>query len=98
MKVVVISDIHGNGVALEAVLAEIRGEGADQVVCLGDAIQGGPQPREVVGLLREWGIPVVMGNADAWLLAGEETGKEAISAERLRQMEAGAGVVVGAAF
>ena len=41
MKVVVISDIHGNGVALAAVLAEIKGEAADQIVCLGDAIQGG---------------------------------------------------------
>jgi hypothetical protein len=57
------------------------------MVCLGDAIQGGPQPAEVVARLRELGCPVVMGNADAWLLTGEETGAETIEAERLRKME-----------
>ena len=49
-------------------------------VCLGDAIQGGPQPAETVARLRELGCPVVMGNADAWLLSGEATGSEATSA------------------
>jgi putative phosphoesterase len=88
MRVIVISDIHGNGVALEAVLKEIKGEAADQIVCLGDAIQGGPQPAEVVQRLQAWQIPVVMGNADAWLLDGEETGKEEFTAERLRQLQA----------
>src|SRR5690606_16445181 len=45
-----------------------------------------PQPAEVVERLRALGCPVVMGNADAWLLSGEETGDEAISPERLRAM------------
>src|SRR5262245_35647099 len=86
MRIAVISDMHGNCVALDAVLADLERDPADQVVCLGDAIQGGPQPAEVVARLRELACPVVMGNADAWLLTGEETGNEPISAERLAKL------------
>jgi len=79
MKLIIISDVHGNCVALDAVLADIQHESGDKIVCLGDAIQGGPQPAEVVQRLRELGCPAVMGNADAWLLDGEETGAEETS-------------------
>jgi len=88
MKVAVFSDMHGNCVALEAVLADLKNEKIDQLVCLGDAIQGGPQPAQVVARLRELGCPVVMGNADAWMLTGIETGAEAFSPERVVKMEA----------
>lgn len=77
MRIAVISDIHGNCLALDAVLSDLRGESIDQTVCLGDAIQGGSQPAETVSRLREMACPVVMGNADAWLLTGEESGAEA---------------------
>ena len=86
MRIAVISDIHGNCVSLDAALADIRRDGVDQIVCLGDAIQGGPQPAAVVARLREVGCPVVMGNADEWLLTGDESGGEHFSAERLRKM------------
>jgi putative phosphoesterase len=88
MRIAIIADIHGNDVALDAVLHDLRDEPADQIVCLGDAIQGGPQPAEVVAHLRELACPVVMGNADAWLLSGEETGSEDLPPERLRKMQA----------
>lgn len=88
MKLIVISDIHGNCLALDAVLADLHGETYDQIICLGDAIQGGPQPAEVVSRLRALNCPVVMGNADAWLLTGDETGEEGVSPERLRQLQA----------
>jgi predicted phosphodiesterase len=87
MKLIVISDIHGNCVALDAVLADIQHESGDQIICLGDAVQGGPQPAEVVQRLRERGCPVVMGNADAWLLTGEETEAEQVSSERRQKMD-----------
>jgi predicted phosphodiesterase len=83
MRIAVFSDMHGNCVALDAALADIQRQGVDRLVCLGDAIQGGPQPTEVVARLRELGCPVVMGNADAWLLTGVETGKEGTSAQQL---------------
>ena len=86
MRIAIISDIHGNDVAFDAVLADLRGHPADQIVCLGDAIQGGPQPAQVARRLKDLGCPVVMGNADAWLLTGEETGREQITAERLRKI------------
>ena len=86
MRVAVISDMHGNDFAFETVEADIDKQKVDQIVCLGDAIQGGPQPAAVVGRLRRLGCPVVMGNADAWLLSGEETGDEGIPPERLRKM------------
>jgi putative phosphoesterase len=70
MRVAVISDMHGNAVAFDAVLADIAEQGIDQVVCLGDALQGGPQPVEVAARLRELGCPVVIGNADAEVLTG----------------------------
>jgi predicted phosphodiesterase len=73
MKIVVISDIHGNAFALEHILPDLKREAADHIVCLGDAIQGGSQPTETVALLRELACPVVMGNADAWMLKGVET-------------------------
>jgi predicted phosphodiesterase len=88
MRIAVFSDIHGNCIALDAMLADLDGQSIDRMVCLGDAIQGGPQPAQVVQRLRELGCPVVMGNADAWLLTGERTDDEAISNERQERMQA----------
>jgi predicted phosphodiesterase len=87
MPIAIISDIHGNGVALEAVLSDIKNVGVDQIVCLGDAVQGGPQPAEVVARLRELNCPVVMGNADDWLLNGIDSGAENIPEERRVRMD-----------
>jgi putative phosphoesterase len=87
MRLAIISDMHGNNLAFEVVLADIQRQHIDQIVCLGDAIQGGPQPAEVVQNLRALDCPVVMGNADAWLLSGVETGNEDIPPERLQKME-----------
>ncbi|HEX5944080.1 MAG TPA: metallophosphoesterase family protein [Anaerolineales bacterium] len=86
MRIAVISDMHGNDLAFETVEADIQGQRIDQIVCLGDAIQGGPQPAEVVQRLRRLNCPVVMGNADAWLLSGKETVDEGIPPERLKKM------------
>jgi len=88
MKIAIFSDIHGNDIAFEAVDADIKKQNVDQLVCLGDAIQGGPQPAAVVQRLRRLNCPTIMGNADAWLLSGIETGDEEIPPERLKKMEA----------
>lgn len=68
MRVALIADIHGNLVSLNAVLAAIGHDRVDHIVCLGDTAATGPQPRAVLTRLRELGCPIVMGNADAWLL------------------------------
>ncbi len=76
MRLAVLSDIHGNATALDAVLADLGRRPADRVVCLGDTVQSGAQPAEVVERLRSLACPVVMGNADAWLFSGIDTGAE----------------------
>ena len=86
MRVAVISDMHGNDLAFEAVEMDIQQQEVDQIVCLGDAVQGGPQPAAIVQRLRRLNCPVVMENADAWLISGEETADEGIPAERLKKM------------
>jgi putative phosphoesterase len=68
MRVAIISDIHGNAVALESVLRDLAREVIDCTVCLGDVASGGPQPGEVIARLRASACPVVMGNMDAWCL------------------------------
>jgi predicted phosphodiesterase len=78
MRVALISDIHGNCFALDVVLADLRGQSVDQIICLGDVIQGGPQPTKTAQRLRELGCPVVMGNADAFLLGEEQDATEPI--------------------
>lgn len=69
MQIALISDVHGNLAALAAVLRAIERAGVDQIVCLGDVAATGPQPHEVLSRLREIGCAVVLGNADAELLA-----------------------------
>lgn len=87
MRLAVLSDIHGNAMAFDAVLADLERHPADRLICLGDAIQAGAQPAEVVARLRALDCPVVMGNADAWLLSGVETAKEKPSPERQRILD-----------
>jgi predicted phosphodiesterase len=88
MRLAVISDVHGNMVALQAVLDDLERDEIEHIVALGDMVQSGPQPAEVVAALRNLGCPVVMGNADAWLLSGVETSSEGASDEQLRKLRA----------
>ena len=48
MKFAIISDIHANYQALEAVLEDIKIQGCEKILCLGDLALAGPQPRMVV--------------------------------------------------
>lgn len=64
MRIAVVSDVHASLAALNAVLADAEQQGAEQVVCLGDIVDLGPQPGQVTQRLREAGIPCVRGNHD----------------------------------
>ena len=68
-RIGVISDPHGNLLALEAVLAELEREELDGLVCLGD-VAVGPQPAETLARVRALGCPVVKGNWDDWFCEG----------------------------
>jgi predicted phosphodiesterase len=66
MKYALISDIHSNLPALEAVLADIEGQrGVDAIYHLGDLVGYAPWPNETVAVLEEWGIPGIAGNYDS---------------------------------
>lgn len=68
MRIALISDLHGNAVSLEAVLADIDHQGVDLLVCLGDTATLGPRPREVLGMLQHRGCRCILGNHDDFLL------------------------------
>ena len=68
MPTAVISDIHGNAVALRAVLADIESKGIDRIVCLGDIIGYGPEPLACVDLVRERCAWSLMGDHDFGVL------------------------------
>ena len=68
MRLAVVSDIHGNLPALEAVLAEIGREGVDRVVNLGDIVSGPLWPRETAARLRGLDWPTIRGNHERQLL------------------------------
>ncbi len=70
MKIALISDIHGNGVALDAALDDIERQQVDQIICLGDVVEFGPQPVEATRRVQALNCPVIMGNTDDWILNG----------------------------
>jgi len=64
MRTALISDIHGNLEALQTVLADIDRRKADRIVCLGDMIGYGPNPRECIDLVMERCEYCILGNHD----------------------------------
>ncbi|HEY0757310.1 MAG TPA: metallophosphoesterase family protein [Ktedonobacteraceae bacterium] len=65
MRIAVISDIHGNQLALEAVLSDLaHQQRCDQLVIAGDLCLNGPRPREVLQLVQGLNCPVIQGNVD----------------------------------
>jgi predicted phosphodiesterase len=71
-RTALISDIHGNLAALNAVIEDIERQfnahdgPIDRIVCLGDIALSGPRPHECVQRIRELNCPVVKGNCDQW--------------------------------
>jgi len=63
-RIALFSDVHGNPVALDAVLDDIPARGLHEVYCLGDLVGYGPDPVAVVERIRSAGIPTVRGNYD----------------------------------
>ena len=68
MKLGLISDIHGDIVALELAWAHLTVLGADRIVCAGDLVGYGPHPDRAVAFCQEHAIDSVRGNHDRWAL------------------------------
>jgi predicted phosphodiesterase len=75
MRIAIVSDIHGNRTAFEAVLADLRQIAPDLVLHGGDLADGGASPAEIVDRIRDLGWPGVVGNTDE-MLAMPETLEE----------------------
>jgi predicted phosphodiesterase len=67
MRLAVISDVHGNLPALEAVLADVKGRGVDITVNLGDCVTSPLWPKETFEFLQSLALPTVRGNHDRWI-------------------------------
>ena len=69
MRIALISDIHGNLPALDAVLDDLKRQELDRVICLGDVCFG-PQAHECLERLRALECPMILGNWDSWSIDG----------------------------
>lgn len=65
MKIAILSDVHGNEIALDAVLNDMPP--VDDIICLGDTIGYGPRPTECVERVREHASTILQGNHETYL-------------------------------
>jgi len=86
MRLAIISDIHGNLTALEAVIADLKTASPDLVVHGGDLVVGGPRPAEVIDRIRELRWAGVVGNTDEVLWAPEKFEEQVERAPKLRPL------------
>jgi putative phosphoesterase len=68
VRLALVSDQHGNDVAFRAAVEDVERLGVDELVCLGDVVQGGAEPAQTLDRLAALGCATVLGNADAFLL------------------------------
>ncbi|NML09147.1 metallophosphoesterase family protein [Sphingobium sp. AR-3-1] len=68
MRIAILSDIHGNIAALDAVLADVEGRGVDAIVNLGDILSGPLFPCETADRLMALDLPTIRGNHERQLL------------------------------
>jgi predicted phosphodiesterase len=86
MRIAVLSDIHGNRTALEAVLADLRVTSPDLILHGGDLADAGASPVEVVDRIRDLGWPGVVGNTDEMLFRPESLQEFANQSPSLRSL------------
>jgi diadenosine tetraphosphatase ApaH/serine/threonine PP2A family protein phosphatase len=72
MRYGIIADIHANLEGLQVVLADIKAQRCTHVVCLGDVVGYGANPKECLDIIRGMNIPVVKGNHDEYIGSSED--------------------------
>jgi len=86
MRVAVVSDIHGNLRAFQAVLADLRQVAPDLVVHGGDLAAGGAHPADIIDQLRSLGWPGVRGNTDEMLWSRESLAEYAAANPQIERL------------
>jgi predicted phosphodiesterase len=86
MRIAVVSDIHGNRTAFEAVLADLRQTSPDLILHGGDLADGGASPVEIVDRIRDLGWQGVVGNTDEMLFKPESLQELARQSPELRPL------------
>ncbi|MBR2943425.1 MAG: metallophosphatase family protein [Clostridia bacterium] len=69
MRIALMADIHGNLPALESVMKGMKKHAPDKIISLGDQVNLGPSPREVLALLKAEGVDCLHGNHERYLLS-----------------------------
>jgi putative phosphoesterase len=95
MRIAVLSDIHGNLPALDAVIADVQRQRADLIVNLGDIVSGPLQPRETADKLMALSFPTIRGNHERQLLTqtvdqmgpSDHFARETLTDEHLRWLD-----------
>jgi predicted phosphodiesterase len=82
LRYAILSDIHGNLEAFQAVLKDLTAEGLQKIIFLGDVVGYGANPKECIDLLREKSRNIVAGNHD-WGVAGKTDTSNFNSAARM---------------
>jgi predicted phosphodiesterase len=86
-SLVLLSDQHGNDVAFRAALEDVERLGVEEIVCLGDVVQGGSEPAQTLDRLATLGCETVLGNADAFLLEVPTDSPEPVTERQLEVRE-----------
>ena len=86
MRIAIVSDIHANRFAFEAVLSDLRETTPDLVLHGGDLAHGGSSPSEIIDRIRDLGWPGVLGNTDEMLFRPESLTEFASSLPKLQTM------------
>jgi predicted phosphodiesterase len=86
MRIAIISDIHGNRTAFQAVLADLRQTSPDLILHGGDLADAGSSPVEMVDQIRDLGWPGVAGNTDEMLFRPESLQEFASQSPNLRSL------------
>ena len=88
MRLGIVADIHGNDVALRAVVKDAVREEVDHWWALGDLVLFGPRPAEVLELLHGMpGISMLRGNTDRYVLTGEQPAPHATAADAAARID-----------
>lgn len=92
MRIALLADIHGNLPALESVLKGVRKHAPDRIISLGDQVNLGPCPREVLALLKAEGVHCLHGNHERYLLSAMQN-DPAYSGANFNALRFGAGLL-----